>query len=309
MAEIITGFDIFNNQEIFVQSFRINEPKTSEILKIKKRHYYNVICSIKGTFKVFCCDRSYDLAPGDIFISMPFEDFYVVYVDNSNEFDAYDKPIVSRIAFISNIFDDIATDENYLRSFNNRTKGKDCYYKKDDFDNCIQPIDLFNLSTIYVEKNLGPVHFKSLIGNLVTILSIAFDKKYGNLSSIASEDYDVKIWDYILNNCLSKITSQTIEKKFNVSKRGINKITNKFYGMAFHQTINNLRMWKAKSIMKKHIPLSKVATLCGFTNYSTFYRAYTSFFGVSPKEDFLYFKEHSIYLSDYINKKTTSERN
>ncbi len=302
MAELVTRFGIFNTQEILVQSFRVNIPKMNEILRIENQHEYNILCSNNGIFKVFCSDSSYDLSPGDIFIAMPFESFYVVYVDNRAKFESDDKPIISNIAFASNIFDDVVGDAKYLRSFTNRKKGKDCYYKKEDFDKDIQPIDIFKFSKSCVDNNLGLVHFKSLLGTLITAIDLCYDKKYNNLSSIASDEYDVKIWDYILNNCLSKITAEMVEKEFSISKWYLDKVTNKFYGKPFHKTINALRMWKSKSIMTEHVPLSKVATLCGFSNYSTFYRAYTAFFGVNPKEDYLYYKKHFIYYSDDANK-------
>ncbi len=303
MAELITYFGIFNTQEISVQSLRVNFPKTTEILRVENQHDYNILCSSNGNFRVFCSGNAYDLTPGDVFIAMPFESFYVVYIDNRVEFESDDKPIISKIAFASNIFDDVVGDAKYLRSFNDRKKGEYCFYKKEEFDKDIQPTDIFKFSKSCVENNLGLVHFKSLVGTLITILDLCYDKKYNNLSSIASDEYDVKIWDYILNNCLSKITAETVEKEFSISKWYLDKVTNKFYGKPFHKTINALRMWKSKSIMTEHIPLSKVATLCGFSNYSTFYRGYTKFFGVNPKEDYLYYKKHFIYYSDSLNKK------
>lgn len=303
MAELITCFGIFNTQEIVVQSLRVNTPKTTEILKVENQHEYNILCSNKGVFRVFCSGNSFDLTPGDIFIAMPFENFYVVYVDNKTEFKSYDRPIISKITFASNTFDDIIGDSKYLRAFNNRKKGKNCYYKKEYFDKIIQPIDIFKTLKSYVDNNFGLVHFSSTIGTLISILDITYDKKYGGLNSINSDEYEVKIWDYILNNCLSKITAEDVEKEFNVSKWYLDKVTNRFYGMPFHKTINALRMWRAKNLMKENVPLYKVANLCGFANYSTFYRGYTKFFGINPKEDYKYFEKNSIYYSDDASKK------
>lgn len=303
MAELITNFCIFNTQEIVVQSLRVNMPKTTEVLRVENQHEYNILCSNKGVFRVFCSGNSYDLTPGDIFIAMPFENFNVVYVNDKPVLDDNNKPIISNAMFASNAFDDIIGDSNYLRAFNNRKKGKNCYYKKEYFDKIIQPIDIFKTLKSYVDNNFGFVHFSSTIGTLISILDITYDKKYGGLNSINSDEYEVKIWDYILNNCLSKITAEAVEKEFNVSKWYLDKVTNRFYGMPFHKTINALRMWRAKNLMKENVPLYKVANLCGFANYSAFYRGYIKFFGTSPKEDYKYFKKNSIYYSDDISKK------
>lgn len=301
MPELITHFGIFNTQDILVQSFRVNLPKTVEIFRAENQFEYNIYCSIKGNFRVFCAGRSFDLTAGDVFIAMPYENFSVVYISDKSEFEKDDKPIITSVMFASNVFDDVG-DENFLRSFDNRKKGENCFYKNKEFDKNIQPIHLFNLLKKCVESNFGVAYFKSVISTLITVLDLTYDQKEGVLGSVISEEYDVKIWDYILNNCLGKITAESVEKKFNVSKWYLDKVTNKFYGKPFKKTVNAIRMWRAKTVMTQHIPLSKVALLCGFANYSTFYRAYTSFFGVNPKEDYLYYKTHFIFYSDDVNK-------
>ena len=304
MKELITRFCVFDTQEILVQSFRVNKPKTIEFLKVENQYNYNVLCAIKGKFKIFCSGKTYELSRGDIFVAMPFENFNVIYVSDTSIFDDDNKPIISNVAFASNFFKNVIGDVEYLRVFNKRKKGENCFYKANDFDEKIQPIDIFSFIKFCVNRNLGLIHFSSALGTLITILDTTYDKKHGDLSSTFSDEYDVKIWDYILNNCLNQLTAEVVEKEFNISKWYLDKVTNKFYGKPFKKTINALRMWRAKTIMTQDIPLSNVATLCGYTNYSTFYRAYTSFFGVTPQVAYLHYKKHLIYYSDDANKKT-----
>ena len=301
MAELITQFGIFNTQEILVQSLRVNTPKTTEVLRVENQHEYNILCSNKGNFRVFCSGNAYELTPGDIFIAMPFENFYVVYVDDSSVFNGTNKPIISNVSFDPSFFKDVIGDEEYLRAFNKRKKGENCYYNSEEFDNNIKPIDIFSFLNFCIDRNLGLVHFSSALGALITILDTTYDKFHGNLSSVVSDEYDVKIWDYILNNCFNKLTAKTVEKEFNVSKWYLDKVTNKFYGKPFHKTINALRMWRSKSLMRKGVALSKVATLCGFSNYTSFYRSYNNFFKISPKEDYMVYKTNFVFYSDNKN--------
>ena len=302
MIELVTRFCVFDTREILVQSFRVNKPKTIELLKVENLHNYNVLCAIKGKFKVFCSGKTFELSVGDIFVAMPFENFNVVYVGDNAVLDDDNKPIISNVSFSSNYFEDVVGDVEYLRVFNKRKKGEQCLYKAKDFNEKIQPIGIFSFLKYCVDRNLGLVHFSSALGALITVLDTTYDKMHGDLSSVVSDEYDVKIWDYILNNSLNQITAETVQKEFNISKWYLDKVTNKFYGKPFKKTVNALRMWRAKTVMKEHVPLSSVASYCGFANYSTFYRAYTSFFGVNPKEDYLYYKTHFIFYSDDANK-------
>ena len=296
MVELLTWFDRFETPEISIASLRVNELKNIEVLRVENRHKYGILSANSGLFRVFCSGNTFDLTPGDIFVTMPFENYYVVCLNSPNP--KTEKPILTNVEFVSNLFENVVGDGEYLRVFNNRKKGQNCFYTTNDFDENLTPTDVLGLVKTCVRKNLGFVHLSSLISTLITVLDIAFDKKYGVSNTKSFDDYDVKIWDYILNNCLRKITAQMVEKEFSVSKWYLDKVTNKFYEMPFHKTINSIRMWHSKKLMKDDLPLSRVATLCGFDNYSSFYRGYIKFFNISPKEDYLYYKKHQIFYSD-----------
>ena len=67
--------------------------------------------------------------------------------------------------------------------------------------------------------------------------------------------------------------------------------------MSFHETIKSMRMWEAKRLMKEEKNLQKVSSLCGYSDYSGFYRCYLKFFGVSPKDDAKHLMDKGIFLS------------
>lgn len=302
MQELVTIFNTFYTEELSVQSFRVNVSQTIEIPTNHNDYNYHIFCSEAGIFRVFCQGKVFELNKGDIFISMPFESFYIVYVDSNSKLDT--KPILTKIAFASNIFNNIVGDADYLRSFNKRKKGENCFYSAKDFSEKLTPYDIICFLKRCINHNYGLVHFSSAVGVIISSLDMAFDKKQGNLAIATSDEYDVKIWDYILNNCVSKLTAKTVEKKFNVSKWYLDKVTNRFYNMPFHKTVNSLRMWRAKSLMRDNVPLSKIASLCGFANYTSFYRSYVNFFNISPKEDYMYYKNNAVFYSDNKNKES-----
>ena len=81
---------------------------------------------------------------------------------------------------------------------------------------------------------------------------------------------------------------------FYVSRWYIDKVCKKFYDSNFTGTLKRERMWAARGFMvsKKTNDLHEIAELCGYNDYSAFYKNYKSFFGITPKEDMKYFKEH-----------------
>ncbi|MBQ4156322.1 MAG: helix-turn-helix transcriptional regulator, partial [Clostridia bacterium] len=84
------------------------------------------------------------------------------------------------------------------------------------------------------------------------------------------------------------------------------KVTKQFYGKPFHQTVKSMRMWHAKALMVYKRNLTEISKLCGYTDYSAFYRAYSSFFGVSPKKEYQFYLKNKTFLSDKNNDTITS---
>ena len=56
-------------------------------------------------------------------------------------------------------------------------------------------------------------------------------------------------------------------------------------GKSFKQYLNEVRLNNAKILLAKGNDATDVYTLCGFKDYSVFYKAYTKYFGKSPKQD------------------------
>lgn len=56
--------------------------------------------------------------------------------------------------------------------------------------------------------------------------------------------------------------------------------------MTYHEFITSQRFVKAQELVRgTNIPFIKIADICGFNTYSTFYRTYKKRFGITPSED------------------------
>ena len=120
---------------------------------------------------------------------------------------------------------------------------------------------------------------------LITNLTLIYDQKFGYVSSEHLADYQARVFDYISSN-FCKI--EEISKKFHVSKVYINNVTKKFYSHGFFETITGLRMYHAVILMKKNTPFKEIAKLCGYADYSGFYKSFKKFFNQTPKEYYNY---------------------
>ncbi len=59
-------------------------------------------------------------------------------------------------------------------------------------------------------------------------------------------------------------------------------------GISFYQYVTQRRLVAAKNLILQNIPMEIVAGKVGFSDYSSFYRAFKSEYGISPRQ----FREH-----------------
>ncbi len=264
-----------------------NEP--INFLKIKNSNKYYIYYCLSNHLSCLINGKNINLKKGNIIILRPNED--VEFYSNA-AFDLIDTEFyVSKtimhlleIEVVDKIFENDIDINGFFRAFNERERYKFNIFSDDEFypagflKNCA-----LQLGT-YITNNLDPYVFKSVVATIITQLNFNFDKSHNYSPTKYSREYELKIYDYISRNFNKNITIKHLHDEFFVSKTYINKVTNRFYGMNFNEMLLSKRMWEAIDLMKKKVELNKVATLCGYKNYSSFYRNFIKYFGVTPTE-------------------------
>lgn len=279
----------FDSPKLSVCSYRLKDKKNNRFTDYCDFGYYSIVYITKGEVGFIHNGKHEVLNKGDIFIAMPYEDFSITAEGDD----------INRSFFIisihQNLFSEVKGDENFFRAFLNRKKGELNVYRHEKlikYDICDKIFPFFDKC---INKNLGEVHFSALITTIITVISLIYDENNFTPSSKYSEEYEVLIWDYILSNALTDLSSKDIENKFSISKWYLDKVTNRFYGKPFHKTLTSLRMWHSRQLMQKGVSCQEISGLCGFNNYSSFFRCYQRFFKSTPKDDYSYYKKNGIF--------------
>ena len=240
-------------------------------------HYF--ICYVhNGELEFVSYNKKTKLCENDFVICKPHEVYRVETVPNSDAWYCI-------ITFSGRLFGD--DDTALLRAFNNRDNGCDNFYNIEKMTNPEFVKSLAKLFEEYSKKNLCKAHFVSLIKMFASEICIEFDKIHPNDVEKYSKEYNLRIYDYICQNFNKNITTDTVAKKFFVSRWYVNNICRHFYKLSFKQTIADMRMWYARGLIIKNpdIRLVEVSQLCGYKDYSGFFKAYQGYFGISPKDD------------------------
>lgn len=92
------------------------------------------------------------------------------------------------------------------------------------------------------------------------------------------------VTEYINNHYCEKITLDSIAEEFFVSKYYLSHLFNKTVGTSIHRYIILKRLVNAKQMLSSGIKPTTASANCGFSDYAGFYRAFTSEYGITPKQ-------------------------
>ena len=90
---------------------------------------------------------------------------------------------------------------------------------------------------------------------------------------------------YLNENYASHITGESLAETFHYSSEYIDKKMKQELGMTPHAYLTCIRLQNAKKLLERtDLPIQKIASECGFSDNSIFYKAFKKSFSLSPSE-------------------------
>lgn len=127
----------------------------------------------------------------------------------------------------------------------------------------------------------------ALIGNTISILvQMVRAGQEGGAKPLQAEKRELldQAVTYIEGHLGEKITLKDIARHFYVSESTVSHLFQQKMGVSFYHFVTQRRLVAAKTRIWEGEPLDTVSQSVGFSDYSTFYRAFKREYGVSPRQ-------------------------
>lgn len=119
---------------------------------------------------------------------------------------------------------------------------------------------------------------------LIVMLRRAIEERTAKEMKAEKPELLDRVMAYIEAHLSEKITLSDIAKNFYVSESTVSQLFRKKMGVSFYRCVTQRRLISAKNLILEGMILEQVAQMTGFSDYSTFYRAFKGEYGISPRQ-------------------------
>ena len=245
-----------------------------EGINLHSHIFYEILFICSGNIQYLIQTNRYHIQPGDIIIVPPGVSHQPILTENAI------MPYRRYVLWLSQAFMKgvlpLFPDYDFTKPRLIRTSGTKWSILKDNFYNGI-------LETERKNPGWNAIVYANTLQLIALLCRASEDKKSMHLKSEKPELLE-NILTYIESNLDNHLSLEEIGKRFFISKSTISNNFRKEMGISFYQYVTQRRLVAAKNKILSNIPLETIAGEVGFSDYSSFYRAFKSEYGISPRQ-------------------------
>ena len=220
----------------------------------------------KGVFHIE--GTAYPLERGDLLIMAPSEAHYIE-IDYSQSYER--KVLQFNTAFL----DQFDPQGILRRAITDREHGKQNLYRGLAHQ---QYWDAMMASS-------GDARINVLCGLLPLLNQIRGAYSVTNSSPSGKDTVQQRVIRYLNEHLAQPLCLDNLCQEFYISKSQLQRLFREATGTTIYRYLTIKRLMLARQLVLAGASPTHIYTQCGFTDYSTFYRAYTKHFGHSPSQD------------------------
>lgn len=265
------------NDEMLRQDFQLshNRDPYFRTMEFHAHDFLELYYFLDGSVTYYIEDQVYDLCPGDLLI-IPAGKMHRPVI--ANEHAAYERMVLWITPQYLQSIDSPAGD---LQK-NLQKVGEHGYCVPFRGDETVFVTALLK-KLLYMQKNDTDPKF--CVGAVELYLWTIF-RSYGVIDTTHRNETQVipQVIRYITEHFSEPLTLEDIAAEFFVSKSYLNRHFKAYTNSTVYAYIMALRLTHARRMLREGIPAVEAGRECGFSDYSTFYKAFKTQTGLSPQQ-------------------------
>jgi len=273
MKNVETG----KNDEMLRQDFQLshNRDPYFRTMEFHAHDFLELYYFLDGSVTYYIEDQVYDLCPGDLLI-IPAGKMHRPVI--ANEHAAYERMVLWITPQYLQSIDSPAGD---LQK-NLQKVGEHGYCVPFRGDETVFVTALLK-KLLYMQKNNTDPKF---CAGAVELYLWTIFRSYGVIDTTHRNETQVipQVIRYITEHFSEPLTLEDIAAEFFVSKSYLNRHFKAYTNSTVYAYIMALRLTHARRMLREGIPAVEAGRECGFSDYSTFYKAFKTQTGLSPQQ-------------------------
>lgn len=265
------------NDEMLRQDFQLshNRDPYFRTIEFHAHDFLELYYFLNGSVTYYIEDQVYDLCPGDLLIS-PAGKMHRPVI--ANEHAAYERMVLWITPQYLQSIDSPAGD---LQK-NLQKVGEHGYCVPFRGDETVFVTALLK-KLLYMQKNDADPKF---CAGAVELYLWTIFRSYGVIDTTHRNETQVipQVIRYITEHFSEPLTLEDIAAEFFVSKSYLNRHFKAYTNSTVYAYIMALRLTHARRMLREGIPAVEAGRECGFSDYSTFYKAFKTQTGLSPQQ-------------------------
>ena len=265
------------NDEMLRQDFQLshNRDPYFRTMEFHAHDFLELYYFLDGSVTYYIEDQVYDLCPGDLLI-IPAGKMHRPVI--ANEHAAYERMVLWITPQYLQGIDSPAGD---LQK-NLQKVGEHGYCVPFRGDETVFVTALLK-KLLYMQKNDTDPKF---CAGAVELYLWTIFRSYGVIDTTHRNETQVipQVIRYITEHFSEPLTLEDIAAEFFVSKSSLNRHFKAYTNSTVYAYIMALRLTHARRMLREGVPAVEAGRECGFSDYSTFYKAFKTQTGLSPQQ-------------------------
>lgn len=250
----------------------IDESPVPDSFQMHAHEWMEVFYLVSGKGSYLVEGSQYDLLPGDILIMRAAETHKI----NISPDEPYER---ISLHFSPSVLDAIPGGDRLLKPFMDRPLGQHNLYRgQERLRAAFMGFDFEGVRNIRL-------NLLSRLQLFLTLLGAEYDRRSSQAYS-ADNGFQGQLVAYVNEHLFEDISLQSIADAFYRSRSQISRVFRQATGSPLWEYVTIKRLLAAQAMLQRGESASTACVACGFSDYSSFFRAYRSYFKHSPKTDF-----------------------